>query len=91
MPTKDRDIFNIDYALSEEERAGLWTEARWAALRFTITRITDVYLPSLPPTCQPARPGKDFRAYLARLIHLRARGPEALSALLDERPPLRSV
>ncbi|MCE9578393.1 MAG: homoserine kinase [Deltaproteobacteria bacterium] len=37
-------------------------EVRGAAARFTVTRITDVYLPGI------ANPDKDFRDYLARLV-----------------------
>lgn len=77
--------------LSPAERDALWTEARLAAFRFTVTRITDVFLPSLPPLSQPARPGKDFHDYLARLRFLRMAGPDALGPILDERPPLRAV
>lgn len=47
--------------LAAEERAALPIEARAAAARFTVTRITDVYL------ARSAVPGKDFRRYLARL------------------------
>ena len=47
-------------ALEPAERAALPIELRAAAVRFTITRITDVYLPGI------SNPEKDFRAYLAR-------------------------
>ena len=77
--------------LSPSEREALWVEARTAALRFAVTRITDVYLPSLPPESRPARPGKDYRDYLARLRHLREEGEEALDPIVHERPPLRAV
>lgn len=78
-------------ALSEAEREALWVEARLAALRFTVTRITDLYLPSLEPNPPPARAGKDFRDFLARLVWLRARGADALLPIIGERPPLRAV
>ncbi|HJZ88598.1 MAG TPA: homoserine kinase [Polyangia bacterium] len=55
--------------LRTEERAGLLAEARVVAVRFTVTRVTDVYLRS---TAAPA--GKDFRSYLARVRVLRERG-----------------
>lgn len=58
------------------EREGLFVEARVAALRFTVTRITDVYLTGM------ARDGKDFRDYLARLVRLRELGRSGLDALL---------
>lgn len=54
--------------LDARERALLWVEARAAAMRFTVTRITDVHLPGVD------LPGKDFRRYLHRLQRLRARG-----------------
>jgi homoserine kinase type II len=59
--------------LEPRERRALPIEARAAAVRFTVTRITDVYLG--PPG---APPGKDFRSYLARLEVLR-RGEWAIS------------
>lgn len=46
--------------LRPEDRAALPVEIRAAAARFTITRITDVYL------ARVANPEKDFRAFLAR-------------------------
>lgn len=46
--------------LPEVDRAALPVEIRAAAARFTITRITDVYL------ARVANPDKDFRAFLAR-------------------------
>ena len=77
--------------LSPAERDALWTEGRLAALRFTVTRITDVLLPSLPPDNKPPMPGKDFRDFLARLMTLRARGSDAFGPVMGERPPLRAV
>ena len=47
-------------ALTDGDRAALPVEIRAAAARFTITRITDVYLARVP------NPDKDFRAFLAR-------------------------
>jgi homoserine kinase type II len=47
-------------ALSDGDRAALPVEIRAAAARFTITRITDVYLAKVD------NPDKDFRAFLAR-------------------------
>jgi homoserine kinase type II len=46
--------------LTEADRAALPVELRASAARFTITRITDVYL------ARVANPDKDFRAFLAR-------------------------
>jgi len=63
--------------LPEEEAALLHDEARFAALRFTITRITDFEL-------RPRGSGvyKDYRRFLARGDALDALGPEGLRALL---------
>ena len=47
-------------ALTAGDRAALPIEVRAAAARFTITRITDVYLAAVH------NPEKDFRAFLAR-------------------------
>jgi homoserine kinase type II len=47
--------------LSPGDRAALPYEIRAAAMRFTITRITDVYLAKV------TNPEKDFRAFLARV------------------------
>ncbi|MDB4959715.1 MAG: hypothetical protein JWO36_7284 [Myxococcales bacterium] len=47
-------------ALTDADRGALPIEIRAAAARFTITRITDVYLARVP------NPDKDFRAFLAR-------------------------
>jgi homoserine kinase type II len=63
-------------ALSSFERAGLYAELRMSALRFTVTRIRDFHLRPLPPE---DRVEKDFRAYLRRLVALRALGPEGLA------------
>jgi homoserine kinase type II len=52
--------------LTPAERTLLPLEVRAAAVRFTITRITDVYLPGI------ANPDKDFRAFLARALAWRA-------------------
>ena len=52
--------------LTAADRAALLVELRAAAARFTVTRITDVYLR------QVDNPEKDFRAFLARLEAWRA-------------------
>ncbi len=52
----------------------LWTEARAAAMRFTVTRITDVFLAGT------SQEGKDFRRYLARLQRLRQVGGRGFAA-----------
>ena len=55
--------------VSEEERAAFGDELCFAACRFTITRITDVYLRREAG----APPGKDFRRYLQRLRAVKSR------------------
>jgi len=63
-------------ALPPEDRAALLIEVRAAATRFTITRITDVYLARVP------NPDKDFRAFLARVEAWRGHALGQLSSLL---------
>jgi homoserine kinase type II len=63
--------------MPEEERAALYDAALFAALRFTITRITDFEL----------RPGgdglfKDYRRFVARLRAIEAIGPSRWRAAL---------
>lgn len=64
--------------LAPVERALLWVELRAAAVRFTVTRITDVHLPGAD------LPGKDFRRYLARLERWRQIGEPGVRALAGE-------
>jgi homoserine kinase type II len=65
-------------ALSSEERAGLADEVRLAAARFTLTRITDIFLRDGVEPDLAAR--KDFRRYAERLVW--ARGDRALGGWL---------
>ena len=62
--------------LSAPEREVLPIEVRAAAARFTITRITDVYL------ARVHNPEKDFRAFLARVDAWRGPALRELRALL---------
>ena len=62
--------------LEEVERGLLWTELRAAAVRFMVTRITDVHLPGLD------LPGKDYRRYRDRLVGWRGAGEEGVRSLL---------
>jgi homoserine kinase type II len=62
--------------LTAADRDALPIEVRAAAARFTITRITDVYL------ARVANPDKDFRAFLARCEAWRGPSLGELSALL---------
>jgi len=63
-------------ALTAADREALPIELRAAAARFTITRITDVYLARVP------NPDKDFRAFLARCRAWQGPKLGQLSALL---------
>jgi homoserine kinase type II len=63
-------------ALPPEDRAALPIELRAAAARFTITRITDVYLARVD------NPEKDFRAFLARVDAWRGQSLGELTSLL---------
>ena len=62
--------------LGDGDRAALPIEVRAAAVRFTITRITDVYLARVD------NPEKDFRAFLARSETWRGPALGQLTALL---------
>lgn len=62
--------------LPPDDREALLIEVRAAAARFTITRITDVYLARVP------NPEKDFRAFLARCDAWRGPALGQLAALL---------
>lgn len=62
--------------LEADEQALLYVEARAAAVRFTVTRITDVHLRGAELE------GKDFRRFLARLEAWRALGDEGLAGWL---------
>lgn len=58
--------------LEDASRQALYPELRAAAMRFTVTRITDVYLRGAD------NPEKDFRRYLRRLERWRELGPEVV-------------
>jgi homoserine kinase type II len=64
--------------LEPVERALLWTELRAAAVRFCVTRITDVYLPGAD------LPGKDFRRFQERLARWRSLGESGALGLFGE-------
>jgi len=63
--------------LDDAERAALWNEARFAAVRFTITRITDYAL-----RAEGSGVMKDFRRFEARLQELEKMGTEGFRALV---------
>ncbi len=67
--------------LSDSEREGLLAEGALAAIRFTVTRLTDDALRALE-TGRPRRPDKDYRRFLARLAWLEAHDVPALRRLL---------
>jgi homoserine kinase type II len=62
--------------LPDADRAALPVELRAAAARFTITRITDVYLARVD------NPDKDFRAFLARCEAWRGQSLGEVTSLL---------
>jgi len=70
------DGYRAIRSLPEADRAALVIEVRAAAARFTITRITDVYL------ARVTNPEKDFRAFLARSEAWRGPALGQLSSLL---------
>lgn len=61
--------------LGADERDMLWVELRAAAVRFMITRITDVHLAGLD------LPGKDYRSYRDRLMAWQALGVDGARRL----------
>jgi homoserine kinase type II len=65
--------------LSEQEKQGLWAEAAFAAMRFTITRITDYAMRT--GTAGP-RVVKDWRRFAKRFEKIDALGPAGVRALL---------
>jgi Ser/Thr protein kinase RdoA (MazF antagonist) len=62
--------------LPAADRAALPVEIRASAARFTITRITDVYLAKV------TNPEKDFRAFLARVEAWRTQALQQLTQLV---------
>ena len=65
--------------LTAEERDGLYAEACFAALRFSITRITDFAM--------RANTMKDYRRFIMRHRALEAMGPEGFSRVLFGEEP----
>jgi homoserine kinase type II len=61
--------------LGAADREALVVELRASAARFTITRITDVYLAKVP------NPEKDFRAFLARCEAWRTKAVQLLTSV----------
>jgi homoserine kinase type II len=68
-------------SLGEAERRGLLAEGAIAALRFTITRITDEALRALEDN-RPPRADKDYRRFQRRLEALEAMGESGLVRML---------
>jgi homoserine kinase type II len=68
-------------ALSDAERRGLLAEGAIAAIRFTVTRITDEALRAIEAS-RPERPDKNYRRFLARLDCLERLGEDGLAHLL---------
>jgi homoserine kinase type II len=65
--------------LTEAEKRGLYAEGAFAALRFTITRITDY---AMRTGASGPRVVKDWRRFLKRFEKLKALGPDGVRALL---------
>lgn len=65
--------------LQESERHALWAEGCFAALRFTITRITDYALRS---GAEGARVVKDWQRFMKRFERLQALGVEGVREVL---------
>ncbi|MCG8422844.1 MAG: homoserine kinase [Proteobacteria bacterium] len=63
-------------AMPRHDLAALPVEVRAAAMRFIVTRITDVYLPGVD------NPDKDFRSYLVRLKSWRAMDTDVLHPII---------
>ncbi len=63
--------------LAPADREALPVELRASAMRFTITRITDVYLAKV------SNPEKDFRAFLARCEAWRTLSPHVVTSLFE--------
>jgi len=61
------DGYVAERVVTPAERQAFGAELRFAACRFAVTRITDVYL----KRTAGAAPGKDFRRYLLRLRRVR--------------------
>ncbi len=74
-----REGYEAVRPLGERERAGLWAEACFAAMRFTITRITDFAMRD--GTTGP-RVVKDWRRFQMRFDKLQALGREGFRGLL---------
>jgi homoserine kinase type II len=70
--------YSAERTLEPAERAALFEEARFASLRFSITRITDFSMRS----GEGPRVMKDYKRFLARFDRLTALGPLALERAL---------
>ena len=71
--------------LADHEKQGLHAEAQLAALRFTITRITDDAIRAVELGVPPRR-DKDWRRFAERTAALDAMGREGLLRLLGLAP-----
>lgn len=67
--------------LEAREVAGLYAEAKLAAIRFTITRITDDAMRAIERKVPPRR-DKDWRRFAARLAAIESLGQKGLSGAL---------
>jgi homoserine kinase type II len=83
LATAMREGYESVRALSPAERRGLCAEASFAALRFTVTRITDY---ALRTGAAGPRVVKDWRRFRMRFDKLRALGPEGVQRLVGLPP-----
>lgn len=72
--------YESERRLEPTERRAFFEEARFAALRFTITRITDFAMRAASD--ESPRVMKDYRRFLARFDRLTAIGPAKLASAL---------
>ena len=79
LATAMRQGYESIRPLSDVERRGLWSEGRFAALRFTITRITDY---ALRAHAEGPRVVKDWRRFRMRFEKLQQIGPDGLARAL---------
>jgi homoserine kinase type II len=71
----------LERPLSKTERRGLLAEGAVAAIRFSVTRITDEAMRAFAER-RPPRADKDFKRFVSRLQCLEELGKDGLSSLL---------
>ncbi len=71
--------YEYERPLNASERADLWHQALFGAVRYTASRIRGIHLTPLPPATQFKN---EIRTYLARSRDLKKMGPKGFRALL---------